>query len=448
MYFHMANLGPVASQPFDIAWLFDGVVAAEANPPFPDEMPGDPSIIYSQALAPFNIRGGRHTAGYQIDSQNTNLEIFEDNNTYAEQWVWLPTQLGPETSVMRPVPPVRDGGFDLVPDGLPLFDNVDGLRSQTFESGDGDDGYWGAVAILPDGPADVDVRLHDPTSNPASGFDDIIEQSTWGGSASDFVLIDFDGAQPWGNAWDAGVLRFSNDAGYALQSVRSTYLNYDGLEFPSTFGPFDVLAGEVIGLYEFTTSPAGDEISFDIEVVNLSGGADLGVGVYARDDDSGFYNKSEFTAWADDGGDGVDETVSVTLPGTGYYALVVWKVDHEDLPRDASFQLHFNDPTTVAVPDGQVLPTVTRIESVYPNPFNPQTTVLLAMRQPGRATVKVYNLQGRLVKTLADETLAAGRHELRWNGTDNAGQAVPSGVYFVRAVHPDGVDRSRMSLVK
>jgi len=39
-------------------------------------------------------------------------------------------------------------------------------------------------------------------------------------------------------------------------------------------------------------------------------------------------------------------------------------------------------------------------------------------------------------------------HELRWSGDDDAGRSVPSGVYFVRAIHPDGTDHQRMSLVK
>ena len=62
--------------------------------------------------------------------------------------------------------------------------------------------------------------------------------------------------------------------------------------------------------------------------------------------------------------------------------------------------------------------------------------------------MKVYDVQGRLVRTLVDGNLAAGRHELRWNGVDDTGRAVPSGVYVVRAVHPDGMDRQRISLVK
>ncbi len=147
-----------------------------------------------------------------LDSQNTNVEIDETNNRYGEQWVWLPSQLMPASFVARNAPPQRDGGWADIPGGSALYDNVDGLRSQTFVNEPQDDGFWGAVAILPAGPADVDVRLHAPTTAPNNGFDTILEQSTWGGSSSDFVLVDFDGPHAWNQAWDAGVLRFNGES--------------------------------------------------------------------------------------------------------------------------------------------------------------------------------------------------------------------------------------------
>ncbi len=447
MYFHMANLGPVATQPFNLDFQFDGVSAFDVFWPFGD-LPPDPSIIHSQYAYYFNIRGGRHTAGLVLDSQNTNLEIDEANNRYGEQWVWLPSQLAPGSFAGRVPPPQRDGGWADVPGGGVLYDNVDGLRSQTFVNEPNDDGFWGAVAILPAGPADVDVRLHAPTTAPNSGFDTILEQSTWGGSASDFVLVDFDGPHAWNQAWDAGVLRFSGEAGYTIQSVASTFLNYGGLVLPATYGPFPISQGRVISLLEFGTQGVVGDATFRIDLDNLSGGANLGLSVYARNDASGYYSKGEYVFGTDSAGAGGDESLEVTLPGGGYFALVVWKADHNDLFLDAAFTVTFRDPNTTDVPGGLTLPTVSRIESVYPNPFNPQTTVLLAMRQAGPASVKVYDVQGRLVRTLVDGSLAAGRHELRWNGVDDTGRSVPSGVYVVRAVHPDGTDRQRMSLVK
>jgi flagellar hook assembly protein FlgD len=57
--------------------------------------------------------------------------------------------------------------------------------------------------------------------------------------------------------------------------------------------------------------------------------------------------------------------------------------------------------------------------------------VAFSLKSAGNATVKVFSVQGRLVRTLHDGFAAAGTTELRWNGRDNAGRAVPSGVYFL-----------------
>lgn len=84
--------------------------------------------------------------------------------------------------------------------------------------------------------------------------------------------------------------------------------------------------------------------------------------------------------------------------------------------------------------------------SAYPNPFNPVTSVAYTLKNSGPVTVRIYSLDGRLVKTLVDgEYAAAGTHEVRWNGTDNQGNHVPSAVYFVKA--NQGADISVFKLI-
>ena len=74
----------------------------------------------------------------------------------------------------------------------------------------------------------------------------------------------------------------------------------------------------------------------------------------------------------------------------------------------------------------------------YPNPFNPQTVIPFSLPRAMAATVAVYDARGRLVRVLADGTHAAGDHTARWDGTDRAGRATPSGTYFVRLRTADG----------
>ncbi|GAB1367365.1 hypothetical protein MASR1M36_22370 [Candidatus Cloacimonadaceae bacterium] len=68
----------------------------------------------------------------------------------------------------------------------------------------------------------------------------------------------------------------------------------------------------------------------------------------------------------------------------------------------------------------------------YPNPFNPSTTIAFNAAKPGKAKLEIYNLKGQLVKTLVNGYLSAGDNRLEWNGTDNQGNAVSSGLFFYR----------------
>lgn len=70
--------------------------------------------------------------------------------------------------------------------------------------------------------------------------------------------------------------------------------------------------------------------------------------------------------------------------------------------------------------------------TLAPNPFNPQTHVMFSLAQPGRVRVSVYDVAGRRVAVVADGMFDAGSQDVLWTGTDDAGRAVSSGVYFVR----------------
>jgi hypothetical protein len=67
-----------------------------------------------------------------------------------------------------------------------------------------------------------------------------------------------------------------------------------------------------------------------------------------------------------------------------------------------------------------------------PNPFNPRTEMRFDLAQEGRAKLSIYSLEGRLVRTLVNGTMSAGRHALAWDGRDNNGNSVASGVYLMR----------------
>jgi hypothetical protein len=79
------------------------------------------------------------------------------------------------------------------------------------------------------------------------------------------------------------------------------------------------------------------------------------------------------------------------------------------------------------------LPTNPALEQNYPNPFNPTTSIRFAMMQPGVIRLEIYDLAGRLVRTLINnENKISGEHLVIWDGRDDHGNPVGSGVYFYR----------------
>jgi hypothetical protein len=72
--------------------------------------------------------------------------------------------------------------------------------------------------------------------------------------------------------------------------------------------------------------------------------------------------------------------------------------------------------------------------SCHPNPCNPSTTISFSLPSAQHANLAIYDAQGRMVKALAGGTLAGGPHAIIWNGTNESGRRVASGVYFFRIV--------------
>lgn len=70
----------------------------------------------------------------------------------------------------------------------------------------------------------------------------------------------------------------------------------------------------------------------------------------------------------------------------------------------------------------------------YPNPFNPSTSISFYLPGPDKVRLEIFDVQGRRIRTLADRQMEGGRHTLHWNGTNDAGSSVSSGVYLYRLV--------------
>ncbi len=93
-------------------------------------------------------------------------------------------------------------------------------------------------------------------------------------------------------------------------------------------------------------------------------------------------------------------------------------------------------------------PHVISLLNNYPNPFNPSTTIRYELKTGGHVTMKIFNTLGQEVRSLFNGIQQAGSGEIRWDGTDNKGNQVSSGVYVYRIQAGDAVKSKKMILLK
>ncbi|TMQ56828.1 MAG: T9SS type A sorting domain-containing protein, partial [Candidatus Eisenbacteria bacterium] len=87
--------------------------------------------------------------------------------------------------------------------------------------------------------------------------------------------------------------------------------------------------------------------------------------------------------------------------------------------------------------------------SVSPNPLNPSATLMFTTTRPGLAKVDLFDIGGRLVRTILDErSLAAGLHEVAIEGRGRRGESLASGIYFLRGVSADGAFTKTIAILK
>ncbi len=144
-------------------------------------------------------------------------------------------------------------------------------------------------------------------------------------------------------------------------------------------------------------------------------------------------------------GQGVVATVTFRVLTDGDPAIGVGEVRARS-PRNAIVELGSEVRTDGPTPGA--VPMVTSLHPAAPNPFNPSTTIAYDLADAGRVTVKIYSIDGRLVRTLVDEQAAAGRYSRVWQGRDESGRGVASGAYVVRMVAPGRTETRRVMLLK
>ena len=113
--------------------------------------------------------------------------------------------------------------------------------------------------------------------------------------------------------------------------------------------------------------------------------------------------------------------------------------------------LDCSDPLASHVPPDEVLPDPLKafaLAKPYPNPFNPTVQIAFNLSRPGPAELAIFDVMGHRVRTLVDGSFGAGEHSATWNGRDDTGRRLASGVYFVRLSAQDLFETRKVVMTK
>jgi beta-glucanase (GH16 family) len=189
---------------------------------------------------------------------------------------------------------------------------------------------------------------------------------------------------------------------------------------------------------EYTVSvPTAGDYRFDVRVASLSTGGSFHL----------IFN-------------GINQTGPVAVPVTGGWqtwttvpataTLAAGTQVMRFVADTDGFNLNYFDVATVPTAVGRGgRPAVAALHPCYPNPFNPATTIRYDVQEDVPVTLAIYDVAGKRIRTLVDEQSSdAGRYELTWDGRDQRGQVVASGVYFYRLDAGGFSETRRMVLLK
>lgn len=381
-----------------------------------------------------NIRGGRHTVALKVDDPGEIAEISEANNVYGEQWVWGPRLMSLPGITSRPMPPDSYGGFTQITTGEGYWVNCDGLRLPAPVAAIN----WHAMAVFPGDTSDVDLRLYEAVAGVKTGFRDPLIGSNWGPGQIDYVLID--NMLTPRRAFDVGVV----NAGIGNQTYLGGAAGSMNVGRPyGSHGPYPMTTTQYLHLYDFRVGHAGRHtVTIEVEPGAIMPGASIHRG------DAPFHSRSthepDATTWFEQAG----STASFTFDADelGYYCLVVWKKSRSDAQRATAYTWSLD--RYVSAVDDVPAELATGITAIYPNPFNPTTSIVFDVAHPGTVNVSIYDARGIRVRTLVDAPREAKRYREIWDGRDDRGRSLGSGVFFVRLVGAGITDVRKVILMQ
>ncbi|HKW13619.1 MAG TPA: PA domain-containing protein [Candidatus Krumholzibacteria bacterium] len=198
-----------------------------------------------------------------------------------------------------------------------------------------------------------------------------------------------------------------------------------------------------MGWHDACSNPVPVAIS-GFNAIPTNGGVKVQASFYSSLADAKFVNVYR----ANGRGDDFRTLTTVNAPENGKFSFVDNSVVAGGAYRYKIGVIEGDNEYLSPVADVRLPGAKITLDQNVPNPFNPETTIRFSLPSSERVTLNVYSASGALVRTLVDGVQATGSHSFTWNGVDNRGNAVSSGVYFYRLTAGKFNDTRKMVLLK
>ncbi|MBD3368276.1 MAG: family 16 glycosylhydrolase [Candidatus Eisenbacteria bacterium] len=431
-------------EPEEIRWYVDGVhyLTKYSSQWYSDNAPGNPLAPFDQ---PFYIILNAAVGGNYTGCTETGCISADLPQEYVIDYVRVYQETGnqaPEVAVMYPTegdnPPAGDITITVTasdPDGSVA--RVEFYDGTTYLGQDETAPYTFTWTSVADGCYSIEARAFDDEGAFTTDTADITVGAGCGQApylGSPFTLPSRIEAEDY-DVGGEGVAYHDTDAGNNGDDYRPGE-DVDTETCSDVGGGYNVgwiMEGEWL---EYTLDvPVPGEYDINIRVASQSQGGvfHLEFNGENRTGDIVVPVTGDWQSWT-------TVTSSVTLPAGPQLMRFV--------PTSEGFNVNwfdFGTETGVA----EAISGIPRLRACYPNPFNPRTTIRYVLPEPTTVSVAIYSPAGRLVRELVrDRPVAAGRHEVVWNGRNESGRTVAAGVYSCRLKTPDGEESVKLTLLK
>ncbi len=171
-----------------------------------------------------------------------------------------------------------------------------------------------------------------------------------------------------------------------------------------------------------------DELRIELDDIN-----------YHWESDSAFLGNSLF---------GDSKTILITQNvAKGTHELRLYANETPTVYRVLVYVENKENPSSIEEKKGKIVRHFS-LQQNYPNPFNPSTTISFKLDKKAMVDLRIYDIQGRLVRELTHKNYSGGEHKITWNGLDDSGHQVASGVYLYRLKTQEHIFHKKMTLLR